>query len=161
MLETCIFDPNSEGTGVYSFMKLDRTPEVLVCQYGGETLDELKAQGKVSPEAFVCSWEEAYPLSEELVRQRYCKGPSRVTKERWWDLLEVLYPERWEHLEGAEIFMMPECISGNLYMFGVRIGEDYFSVNESCSIPAAKLVEMCREFASSEFASLSLSSEVG
>jgi hypothetical protein len=148
MLETCIFDPSVKlGTGIYSFMRpaLDRTPEVLVCSFGGETLDELKAQGKVSPEAFVCSWEEAQPLAEGLARQRYCKGPSKVTKERWWDLLEVLYPARWEHLEGAEIFMMPECISGSLYMFGVRIGEDYFSVNESCDIPAAKLVEMCRE----------------
>ena len=146
MLETCIFDPNSKyGTGIYSFMKLDRTPEVLVCQYGGETLDELKAQGKVSPEAFVCPWEEASRLTNDLARQRYCKGPSRVTKERWWELLEVLYPERWEHLEGAEIFMMPECLTGSLYLFGVRIGEDYFSVNEDCNIPAERLVAMCRE----------------
>ena len=148
MLETCIFDPSSKyGTGIYSFMRpaLDRTPEVLVCQYGGETLDELKSQGKVSPEAFVCPWEEALRLTNDLARQRYCKGPSRVTKERWWELLEVLYPERWEHLEGAEIFMMPECLTGNLYLFGVRIGEDYFSVNEDCNIPAERLVAMCRE----------------
>ena len=160
MLETCIFDPNTKlGTGVYTFVKPARTPEVLVCQYGGETLEELKAQGKVSPEAFVCSWDEAYRLSCDLARQRLCKGPSRVTKERWWEMLEALYPARWEHIpgggsslqinEGAEIFMMPECITSTLYTFGVRIGEDYFSVNEDCSISAAKLVEMCREFADS------------
>ena len=146
MLETCIFDPSSKyGTGIYSFMKLDRTPEVPVCQYGGETLDELKSQGKVSPEAFVCPWEEASRLTNDLARQRYCKGPSRVTKERWWELLEVLFPARWEQLEGAEIFMMPECITSTLYTFGVRIGEDYFSVNEDCNIPAERLVAMCRE----------------
>ena len=146
MIETCIFDPNSKYTGVYSsFMKLDRTPEVLVCAYGGETLDELKAEGKVSPEAFLCPWEEALRLSNDLARQKECNGPSRVTKERWWELLEVLFPARWEQLEGAEIFMMPECITSTLYTFGVRIGEDYFSINEDQDIPAEKLVAMCRE----------------
>ena len=143
MPETCIFDPNSKyGTGVYSFVKPDRTPEILVCQYGGETLDELKAQGKVSPEALLCPWEEAQRLSDDLARQRYCKGPSRVTKERWWEMLEVLFPARWEQLEGAEIFMMPECITSTLYTFGVRIGEDYFSINEDQDIPAERLVAM-------------------
>jgi hypothetical protein len=157
MLETCIFDPNSKyGLGIYSFVKPGRTPEVLVCAFGGETLEELKAEGKVSPEAFICSWEEAQPLCDNLARQTYCKGPSRVTKERWWELLEVLFPARWEHFEGSEIFMMPECITSSLYTFGVRIGEDYFSINEDQDIPAKRLVEMCREFASSELASLSL-----
>jgi hypothetical protein len=159
--ETCIFDPNSKyGIGIYSFVVPDRTPEVLVCMYGGQTLEELKAQGKVSPEAFVCPWEEASRLSEDLVRQKYCKGPSRVTEERWWELLEVLFPARWEHFEGAEIFMMPECITSTFYIFGVRIGEDYFSITEDKDIPVEKLVAMCSEFASSELASLSLSKEV-
>ena len=155
MIETCIFDPNSKYTGVYSFVKPARTPEVLVCQYGGPTLEELKAEGKVSPEAFLCPWEEALRLSNDLARQKECNGPSRVTKERWWELLEVLFPARWEQLEGAEIFMMPECITSTLYTFGVRIGEDYFSINEDQDIPAERLVAMC-----SEFASLSLSKEV-
>ena len=108
-------------------------------------MEELKAGGKVSPEAFLCPWEEALRLSNDLARQKECNGPSRVTKERWWELLEVLFPARWEQLEGAEIFMMPECITSTLYTFGVRIGEDYFSINEDQDIPAEKLVAMCRE----------------
>ena len=146
MPETCIFDPNTElGTGIYSFMIEGSTPGVLVCRWGGETLGELRSQGKVSPEAFLCPWEEAQRLSADLARQRYCKGPSRISKERWWDMLEVLYPARWEHLEGSEIFMMPECITSSLYTFGVRIGEDYFSINEDCSISAEKLIQLCQE----------------
>jgi hypothetical protein len=146
MPETCIFDPNSKyGTGIYSFMVPGPNPEVLVCAYGGETLEELKSQGKVSPEAFVCPWEEASGLSDDLARQKVCNGPSRVTKERWWELLEVLYPARWEQLEGSEVFMVPECITSTIYTFGVRIGEDYFSINEDQDIPAERLVAMCRE----------------
>ncbi len=146
MPEICIFDPKPRcGVGIYSFMVPGPNPDVLVCRYGGETLDELKSQGKVSPEAFECPWEEASRLANDLARQRYCKGPSRVTKERWWELLEVLFPARWEQLEGAEIFMMPECITSTLYTFGVRIGEDYFTINEDQDIPAEKLVAMCRE----------------
>lgn len=146
MLETCIFDPSSKyGTGVYSFVREGSTPGVLVCQFGGETLAELKAQGKVSPEAFLCPWSEAEGLTRDLARSRYCKGPQRVTKERWWDMLEVLFPARWEQLGDCEVFMMPECITSTLYTFGVRIGQEYFSINEDRSIKAKSLIAMCKE----------------
>lgn len=151
-LETCIFDPLTKiGTGIYSFMVPGPTPDVLVCQFGGETLEELKAQGKVSPEAFVCPWEEAEARSRDLARSRLCRGPERVTRERWWDMLEVLYPARWEMQVGGneehEVFMMPECITSTLYAFGVRIGEDYFAINEDCDIAASRLIELCKEAA--------------
>ena len=69
MPEICIFDPSSKyGTGIYSFMVPGSRPEALVCQFGGETLEELRSQGKVSPEAFLCPWEEAEAHSLGLLR---------------------------------------------------------------------------------------------
>lgn len=114
-------------------------------------MEELKAQGKVSPEAFVCPWEEASAHSRDLARSRHCHGPQRVTRERWWELLEVLYPARWEMQVGGnkehEVFMMPECITSSLYTFGVRIGEAYFTINEDYDVSASRLIELCKEAA--------------
>lgn len=148
--EVCCFDPKSKySTGIYSFMVPGPDPDVLVCQFGKQTLDELKSQGLVSPEAFLCPWEEAQRLSQGFARQRYCTGPSRVTRERWQDMLEVMFPARWDQLAGGEIFMVPECITGNLYTFGVRIGGDYFLINEDCTISGRRLIELCREYSGS------------
>lgn len=147
MSEICIFDPKSSGTGIYSFMRPGPNPEVLVCQFGGETLEELKAMGRVSPEAFLCPWEEAETRSRGLARERHCKGPERVSCARWWEMLEVLFPGRWEHLGDCEVFMVPEMITSNIYCFGVRIRQDYFLVNEDVGIASSKLIEMCKEVA--------------
>lgn len=150
-LETCIFDPKpkAHSTGIYTFMVPGPTQGELVCQFGGETLEELKAQGKVSPEAFLCPWEEASAHSRDLARERLCKGPQRVTEQRWWELLELLFPARWEQQVGGnsdhEVFMVPECITSTLYTFGVRIGEEYFTITEDYDIPASKLIEACME----------------
>lgn len=145
MPEICIFDPNSKyGTGIYAFMAPGSSPEVLVCQFGGETLDELKSKGTVSPEAFLCPWEEAEAHSLGLARQRYCKGPERISRERWWELLEVMPPARWRSLPGGEIFMVAEPIASNLYRFGIRIGEEYFSIVEDCYIEDDKLIDFCK-----------------
>jgi|688.fasta_scaffold165800_5 hypothetical protein len=144
-----VFDPEpvkEYSMGIYTQMKPSvGNPEVYVCIYTGQTLEALVSEGKVSPEAFLCPLEEAAAKSRDLARQRLCKGPQRVTRERWWELLEVLFPARWENTPEGEIFMVPECITSCLYTFGVRIGEDYFSITEDCDIEAAKLIAMCKE----------------
>lgn len=145
MPEICIFDPSSKyGNGIYSFMVPGSDSGVLVCEFGGETMEELKSQGRVSPEAFLCPWEEAEAHSLGLARQRYCKGPERVSRERWWELLEVMPPARWRSLPGGEIFMVAEPIASDLYRFGVRIGEEYFSIVEDCDIEDSRLIDLCK-----------------
>jgi hypothetical protein len=142
--ELFLFDPNSKWSGIYSNMHLDNTGRWRTA-FGGETLEELIAESKVSPEAVLLPWREAEARSSELARQRLCKGPQRVSRERWWELLEVLYPARWEATSEFEVFMVPECIAADLYTFGVRINEDYFCITESCNIDTSDLVQQCLE----------------
>ena len=145
MPRTCLFDPSAKvGSGVYTFMVPSACPDVLVCRFQGHTVEELKSQGRVSPEAFLCPWEEAEAHSLGLARQRYCKGPEKVSCERWWELLEVMPPARWRSLPDGEIFMVAEPIASDLYRFGVRIGEEYFSIVEDCNIEDSRLIDLCK-----------------
>lgn len=151
MPEICIFDPSSKyGNGIYSFMVPGSNSGALVCEFGGETMEELKSQGRVSPEAFLCPWKEAEAHSLGLARQRYCKGPEKVSRERWWELLEVMPPARWRLLAGGEIFMVPEPIASDLYRFGVRIGEEHFSIVEDRDIEDNRLIDLCKAEASGQ-----------
>jgi hypothetical protein len=142
--ELFVFDPNSKwSNGIYTNMYLDAEGQFR-CTYGHQTLEELIAESKVSPEAVLLPWKEAEARSLELARQRLCKGPQRISRERWWELLEMLYPARWEATSNSEVFMVPECITIDLYTFGVRINEDYFSITESCEIATSDLVQQCK-----------------
>lgn len=145
--ELWLFDPkpvSQFSTGIYSNMKLDETGRWR-SPYGGQTLEDLISESKVSPEAVLIPWEEAEAKSLDLARQKLCKGPQRITEQRWWELLEVLYPARWEHLPDGEVFMMPECITSYLYTFGVRVGSDYFAITEDCRIKTADLIQQCKD----------------
>lgn len=143
-LEYCIFDPSAKvGTGIFDFMRPAEDGS-LVTLVRGLTLEALKASGQVSPEASVCPWEEAAALSRCRARQRLCQGPQRVTRERWLESFEVLFPARWEQAEDYEVFMVPECITDSIYCFGVRIDEDYFLINEEALTPAKVLVQQCK-----------------
>lgn len=148
-MRICLFDPNTSiGTGIATFMVPSACHNgELACHYSGKTLAELQAAGEVSDLAFVCSFAEALKYSKELTRKRYCKGPRRITKEEFWDLLEVLYPSRWEKYDNSEAFTMPEAIAGDLHAHGVRIGEEYFSIVESDDVPLEQIIKLCKEAA--------------
>lgn len=142
--ELFLFDPNAKrSNGIYSSMHLDSTGRWRSA-FGGQTLEDLIKGQRVSPEAVLLPWEEVERRSLELARQRLCKGPQRITEARWWELLEVLYPARWEQTPEAEVFMVPECVTIDLYTFGVRINEDYFSIIESCDIATSELIQQCK-----------------
>jgi predicted CoA-binding protein len=38
----------------------------------------------------------------------------QITKERWYAMLEVLPPEKWETVDGVEIFRLEEYTIGNI-----------------------------------------------
>ena len=134
-ISQCVFDPGTSS--IATTMRLRSTldpqyvgPDEWICVYGRKTLQEMIDAREVSPAAVMVSFDEAMKLHDEAMRKIYCTGPKEISKERWWELLEVLPPERWERIGDAEIFMMPECIASTIYTFGVRIRERYFSINE-------------------------------
>ncbi|MFB2639950.1 hypothetical protein ACE02P_18155 [Shewanella bicestrii] len=66
-----------------------------------------------------------------------------VDEERWFDMLEVLPPCRWQHAHGVEIFHVSERISlnfvswfGCLYDNGVK---RYFEITDEATTPPADI----------------------
>jgi hypothetical protein len=137
-----VWDP---ATGrIYTFLFPDASG-VLRSAYGNETIEELRAAGSISPEAVVMPFLDAYTLQESSDRARYCTGPQRIDRERWDELLNVLPPCRWARGAGSESFHISEALTGNLYTHCVRIGDNYFTLNEERGTSHSDLVRMCSE----------------
>jgi hypothetical protein len=131
-----LWDP---ATGrVYTIMINDRSA------WGGQTLKELIADGSVSPESRIVPHEEGIALQEAADRERYCTGPEQITEERFHELLNILFPERWTRNERNESFRISEPLTGRLYTWVVRIGSDFYRLNEDGDISHQMLLRQCK-----------------
>lgn len=137
MATTFLFDPNSKYASASTQLRDGR------CVYSGKTIDEMINDGTISDDYFICDLKTLVRLRRERARKLYCNGASEITAERFNELLNVLYPARWERFPGGELFMVPECISETVYQFCVRIGERFYTINESCDVKKDDLIRSC------------------
>ena len=130
-----LWDP---ATGrVYTFMIDGRSA------WGKETLKELIASGKVSPESKVVPQEEGLVLQAEADRSRYCTGPQQIDAEQFDDYLNMLPPQLWTRLGSSESFRISEPLCGDIYTWCVRIGDRYWRINESAVLSHSELTRLC------------------
>lgn len=137
MTTTFIFDRNGKYAAASTQLEDGR------CIYSGKTIDEMVNDNTISNDYVVCDFKSLVYLCRERARKLYCKGASKITAERFHELLNVLPPARWVKFPGGELFMVPECISGDIYQFCVRIGERYYTINESCEAKKDDLIRAC------------------
>lgn len=137
-----LWDP---ATGrIYTFMVPGPDPAgPLVSAWGRETLPELVALGRVSPESRILPQDEAFALADAADRQRLCRGPQAIDAERFDELLNCLPPQRWVRGATAESFRISEAITGDLYTFCVRLGDRFFSITERGTTTHDDLVRLC------------------
>ena len=130
-----VFDPAARFSGIYTFLN-DQGRSV----WGGETFEELKANGTVGPDAVVLPFSEALVLEQQRQRRQYCRGPVQVTAEQWDDALNCLPPQRWVRGGSYESFRMSELLSGTIASFYVRVGRSLWTLNEEMDTSHDELV---------------------
>lgn len=142
ILETApaLWDPTTGR--IYTFM-LESPEGELRSAWGRETLPELVALGRVSPESRILPQDEAFALSDAADRRRLCRGPQPIDAERFDELLNCLPPQRWVRSEATESFRICEAITGDLYTFCVRLGDRFFSITERGTTSHDELVRLC------------------
>lgn len=89
--------------------------------YGGKTIADY------GDSVVIMDLDEA----ESMVRAKYIEPPKRITKERFWWMLEVLPPCKWARRSGAEAFHISERIYADLVSWVVRVGDDYWELVDS------------------------------
>lgn len=98
-------------------------------QYDNETLAELRARGRVSME--LLPFDDACKLIDDAQMAAYCHAPVEITRERFWEMLEVLPPGKWKRSENYEAFFVIEALAADIHAWHVRIGGRYWSLNRS------------------------------
>lgn len=115
----------------------------------GETVEEYKA--KLSPEraarAVVLTWDEVMPRIQAAEDARYIKPWAEITLERWDDLLNVLPPEKWQTVQGVNLFRLMERTAGNITLHVARLGDRCFAAERRTTSDYAALAAEVAEAA--------------
>lgn len=132
-----IIDPTKPFEGaVVTSMKDD-----VHSDYGGETLDELKAHYK-TPDLVAVPPETVAELVEQH-RQKLNKEPfEEITEEKYEDLFDCLPPARML----KDMFFVGECYQYDLYPFCFTIGGRYFEGKRILNSSIQVLREEIQEF---------------
>lgn len=104
--------------------------EITAEQYCAE---KNAAKAPEEPEYEIMPFDEAMPLIEAAQRAKYERDWTEITKQEWWDALEVLPPQKWRTVAGVEIFRMCEYLTGTITAHYARLDDRYFVANRCAS----------------------------
>jgi hypothetical protein len=111
----------------------------------GETVESYLARMNAkrkprSPEFKLMTWEELNPIITAKENE-LCEPWQEITDQLWDDALNVLPPEKWETVDGVNIFRISERLTGNITAHYARTGfhSRYFMANRRTSTPYAQL----------------------
>jgi hypothetical protein len=115
---------------------------------GQEYCDEKNAgRAPDEPEYELMTWDKAMPLIHAAQEAAYVTGWKEISKQAWWDALEVLPPEKHGTVAGVELFRMCEYLTGNITAHFARLEDRYFVRNcrttEKPETLAAEIAEFC------------------
>lgn len=95
---------------------------------------------KYGPDLILLPPGEAFKRYEDSFKS----GPQEITKERFFEMLEVLPPIAWHDTSDGESFKICERTAGAVTAIFVRIGERYFTLSDDIRTPHA---ECCKRVA--------------
>ena len=67
-----------------------------------------------------------YGQTQAQLDAKYPRAPLEITREQWWELLEVLPPAAWVRRGPNESFHLSEIAYGDIALHCVKVGERYF-----------------------------------
>lgn len=102
-----------------------------------ETLEQVQ---KRYPGAVMMPTREVH----EKVRSHFIHGPTRITKEKFWEMLEILPPVDWVMNADAQSFKMSEMMYADITDIYVKIGGNYFGLSDSVRTTHDEACEKCR-----------------
>ena len=83
----------------------------------------------------------------EAMRLNRGEAPTEITKQRFWELLEVLMPADWTQAGSTESFRVIECQTEDLYTWCARVGERYFEMVLPKKTTHAQIIKLVMEAA--------------
>ena len=141
-----VYISNSSGQiRIYTFLQLaDDNTVVSSFKQSLESLIADMESSKEYTDIQIMAYSDFAVKEAESMKEHYKVGtPKQVSKARFWEMLEMLPPQNWVRLNGAEGFRFAECLTGDLYSYFLRIGENYFEMVNHSGSDYSTMLQAC------------------
>ena len=108
------------------------------CAYSGLTVAEYLAKNE---NCSVMTWDEVMPIITTLQDEAYINPFKEITEEQYYESLECLPPQKWETVDGVNIFRMSEYLTGNITDHIVKYNDKFYSANRRTNTPYAEIAK--------------------
>jgi len=105
----------------------ERIGEYLCDANGDNLFDTYEQAHAIEWRANERTWEQSCERYAQM-RKNGGEPAHEITRERYWDMLEVLPPLKWTQKAKTESFMISEAETGDLHSFYARVGETYWEM---------------------------------
>jgi len=98
----------------------------------------------------IMPFDQALDLITKAENEKYLDKPwKEIDEDMWEKWLSVLPPEKWQTVEGVEIFRLAEYLISNITMHCAKYNNRYFQSNrrtvEPCEFMAAQIKIICNQ----------------
>lgn len=108
--------------------------------------DGLGAYSGKTLEQFALDYPDVSIVDDEVSvahdRKQRITEPKEITKDQFWYWLECLPPCKWKRLGSTEAFHVSERITHDIVTWCVRIGERYFSLDNTDTLNPEQAVNL-------------------
>ena len=127
-----------EGKGCIQDVLIESPDGILRSQYSGHTLEEYNA---LNGGGFVVmTLDEACDKIGALEDEKYIKQFVEISEDEYMEMLECLPPQKWQTVEGVNIFRMMEYMTGNITAHYVKYNGKFFCANRRTSTAYSEIV---------------------
>lgn len=135
---------------VHSSTYLDANGVERVQDYSGKPGPTIEEYSKERGKEFDILDDEALNVLIAGFTQSMISKPEKIGSARYYELLEVLPPARWESRNGFTAFFVPEPIWSNLVTWCIADAKGYYSFTERANISEEKLNEIAKNIGKEE-----------
>lgn len=108
------------------------------------TLEEIRERD--GDDVVIIPLDEAHELAKSARRAKYLRPvPVEIDEEKYRERLEVLPPMRWQWDSNGETFMLCEMLCDNLTEICAKIGDRYFTFQDSKDLTHREILKRCFE----------------
>ena len=105
-------------------------------QFSNKTVGDIRRESP-GKKVVVLPLGQVMELIEAEKDAKFVSDWTEIDEERWNDMLCVLPPEKWQTVDGVNLFRMCEYTTGNITTHFARCGGRYFERNCRTTVPYA------------------------
>ncbi len=104
-----------------------------------------KKEDYISKGFLVLSEDEMFKQIWDNEDKQFIKKWIKISKDDWYEMLEILPPMKWQHIDNYQFFFISEATTSNIHSCYCKHGDNYYSANRRTNVDYNEFIKEIKE----------------